>query len=362
MTKKYFLVLMLAAFTISGNPVSAVDPFGKYLLSLAELGSKYGSPVDTYEDVKKITDIRPYFSGIGPIIGSGELHSQYNKVIKEADGKAFLAKINSTGGMVYKDKTFGGFLAEHLYLDSGSYDDLHVWHDKKIMPDDMPYDYDPGNRPHEKKYYLCLLKDWQYLPVSDELEPDAKSCEKNRDWCTEPDCKKGKQEDINEDGDFDDPEDINESDKHDRTKNNVYTELGRLLEKKAVNVTTDIDMDTSGIEFTMHFKDRTPLIDGCVDNEFPELGKTNPATTGDWYQIQGLKITDNKSKYVGTSLVLGIIDKYPTGDWKKEENWKVEPPRKLKSGDDTDYVILPNSCHGVMRYSVFAWDESGNVN
>ncbi len=354
---------MLLVFTISSNPAAAVDPFGLSLLKLADLTSKYGSPIDTYEDVYKIEDIRPFFSGVGPIIGTGELSSSYNKNIKEADGKKFLAKIAATGGMVYKDKTFTGFLEEHLYLDAGSFDDMQVWHDDKVPPGGFPFDYDPKERPHEKKYYLCLLGGWQYLPVSNDLEPDAKSCDKNRDWCTEPECKKGKQEDISGDGDFDDPEDINESDQHDRDKNNVYTDLGNKLKHRAVSVTQDIDMNTSGMEFKMNFKDRTPpLIDGCADDKFPELGAAKPATTGDWYKVEGLKITDNKSKFVGTCLVLGIIDKYPSTTWQKEENWKAEPPRKIKSGDDTDYVILPNSCHGVMRYSVFAWDESGNVN
>jgi len=358
-TKKnvFLLVLSLLLCVTAGY---ADDAFSIKMIKLADLRSKFGtSPLNTYEDVEDITDIKPYVTGVGPIIWPGYLESRYNKVIKEEEGRNLLEMINSFGGMVYHEKSFIGFLYENFYLDAGSYDKERIWHDSKVTS--FPFTYKPGDKPHRRKYHLCIKGGWQYIPPVN-FDPDAKSCDKNKAFCDYPPCVKEEKEDKNEDGDFDDPEDKNQGEEHHQPTNNVYTKLGSDI-KGCVVTATGAETDTSGEKYEMNFADRTPpLIDGCVDGKFPELGKNKPATTGDWYKVEGLKITDNYSKKIGTCLVLGKIDKYPSGEWEKEENWFPEPPREIDSGSETDHVIMPNACHGVMRYSVFAWDKSGNVN
>lgn len=346
---------------------AAADPYSMQILGLAELGSDFGSPtefddVNTYEDVNNITGIGPRFSGVGPILSPGILNSDYNHVIKDDVGMALLKKISDNGGMVYKEKDFLDFLMNNFYLDYGEFnsDPIPVWTERSIGS--FPHTYITGNRPHKKVFHLCLRGGFEYIPVSDDLKPDAKSCDTNKTLCDYSVCTKEEREDVNGDGDENDPEDVTVEEKHKQTTNNVFTKLGSILHsrrEKAVGV----ESDSSGIEFNITFKDRTPpRIEGCVDGKFPELGINKPATTGDWYKVEGLKITDNVSKKIGTCMVLGKIDKYPTDKWKAEENWIAEPARVIDSGTESDYVIMPNACHGVMRYSVFAWDEDGLVN
>ncbi len=359
MTKKALLTLLILAFSIVCNQAFAQDPFAIKVLNLAQLKSKFGAPVNTYEDVDDITEIRPYVAGVQPTLSPGKLNSVYNKIIPAKTGKELLELIGDDG-IVYKDKTFLGFLAEHFYLDSGSFDKEGNWHEKTVTV--FPYTYKPGNKPHKKKYFLCLSGGWEYIPPSKDLLPDKISCDVNKDLCDYPPCKEGKKEDVNGDGDYDDPEDINEDDEHKQKTNNVYSKLGSDLHSRRI-VSTGADKNTSGSKFEMNFADRTPpRIEGCVGGEFPDIGVMKPATTGDWYIMEDLKIVDNFTEYIGTCVVLGKIDESPPGEWAKGEDWKIGDPMVIKSSEKTDYLMLPNTCHGVMRYSVFAWDEGGLVN
>ncbi len=362
MKKNCILIFTAIVFIILCGQLQAQDSFPIQILKLADLRSKFGAPVETYEDVDDITDIRPYFSGVGGIIDPGTLNSNYNSQIFSAQqGKNFLNHIAELGGLVYKEKSsFLNFLLAHLYLDAGSFDEEGNWHDQKVEA--FPFTYKPGKKPHTKKYYLCLRDGWEYIPPSNDILPNAKSCAVAKHLCTPPHCQEEKKEDVNEDGDYDDSEDINEPEKHNQPDNNVYVKLGSALHARRTQAPL-IDMNKSGVEFKMKFADRTPpRIEGCFGGKFPDLGTGKPATTGDWYKVEGLTITDNFSKHIGTCLVLGKIDKFPAKDWESEENWFPEPVRVIPSGGETDYIIMPNSCHGGMRYSVFAWDKDGNVN
>lgn len=355
--------LLVVLFILSGclTAFAQADPYAVSLIKLADLRSNFGgSPLNTYEDVDDITGIRPYMTGIGPVLWPGYLESDFiGKVVKESEGRSLLNKISSFNGMVYHEKSFIDFLYDNFYLDAGSFDKEMVWQPNQVKK--FPFIYKPGDRPHRRRYWLCMKGGWQYIPPSDDLAPDAKSCDKNKALCDSAFCQKEEKEDKNGDGDFDE-EGETTPEKHEQPTNNVYTKLGKDL-KDRLMTSSGAEMESSNEKYEMIFADRTPpLIDGCVDGKFPELGKTKPATTGDWYKVEGLKITDNYSKKIGTCLVLGKIDKYPSGEWEKEENWFPEPPREIDSGSETDHVIMPNACHGVMRYSVFAWDKAGNVN
>lgn len=366
MAKKYLFIgiLFILNMAVTNQPVCAqADPFSLKVLSMAELGSDLGkNNIDTYEDVSTITGIRPMFSGTGPMLTPGYLNGNFNGVVKEDKGRELLNKIALNNGAVYKEKNFYDFLMDHFYLDSGYFNDdlVPLWMDQKVAA--FPYDYNPGTRPHQKRFHLCISGGFEYIPDSSSLAPDAKSCDTNKNLCDYPPCKREEKEDVNGDGDEDDPEDIVQHEEHHQTTNNVYTNLGNTLHglrRSGIGV----EMNSSGINYILTFKDRTPpTIEGCVDGKFPELGALKPATTGDWYKVEGLKISDNASKKIGTCMVLGKIDKFPSSTWSAEENWIAEPPRVIDSGSETDYVIMPNACHGVMRYSIFAWDDNGLVN
>lgn len=354
-----FLLVVLFILPGCSTAFAQADPYAVSLIKLADLRSNFGgSPLNTYEDVDDITGIRPYMTGIDPVLWPGYLESNYNKVIKDSQGYDLLNKIKSFNGMVYHEKSFIGFLYENFYLDAGSFDQYSVWHPNQVTS--FPHTYKSGNNPHQITYWLCMKGGWQYIPPSDDLKPDDVSCKTNKSLCDYPPCVREGKDDKNGDGIFD-PDEIQEE-KHEETEKNVFTKLGSDL-KKRLMTSSGAEMDSSSEKYVMNFADRTPpLIDGCDDGKFPELGKNKPATTGDWYKVEGLKITDNFSKKIGTCLVLGKIDKYPSGEWEKEENWFPEPPREIDSGSEADHVIMPNACHGAMRYSVFAWDEAGNVN
>ncbi|HNX76175.1 MAG TPA: hypothetical protein PLM07_06270 [Candidatus Rifleibacterium sp.] len=367
--KACFFASITVLLLFSSSPASAdALGFAKNILSLADLKCDFGWGVDTYEDVKTVTGIEPKVSGLEMVLTPDEFENS-SKMLKEADGKKLLDLINKNGGAVINEEKFLAFLYKHFYLDSGSRDKEQVWHKEEERK--FPFDYD-GKRtrkPHTKRYFLCLDEKptWHYTGPPGDIKPDAKSCDVNRDFCGygEKDngnpCERWEEKtDLNGNGNTDDPGEKVKQERHNQTEPNVYTNLHKYLKKEEG---VGVKENQSDVEFKLIFKDRTPpIIEGCKDGKFPELGSDKPATTGDWYKVEGLKISDNSSKFVGTCLALGKIDRIPALTWTAEENWVFEPPRALTSGEDTDYVIMPNACHGVMRYSVFAWDKSGNIN
>lgn len=365
MKKNAICALLLPIMAIFSTVNANAEDFSKFILNQSSLNSSCGNPVNTYEDVDPIENIMYTNSADGPIIKLGTLLGTYNPPNKESVGRAFINQIKDAGGIILTNTpmTFSEFLGnKRFYLDSGSYDDSNVWSARKV--EEFPFTYDSTSTPHRKKYYLCLTGGFNYIQPFD-MEPNASSCANSstKDWCDygPGKCKKGKD---GEDEDGDGIEEIPpESEEHIYSLN-VYKNLGDFAVSKKATA-TGVKEKESGIEFTLNFDDRTPpRIEGCSGGEFPSIGVNSPATTGDWYKVQGLKITDNSGdeSKIGTCLVLGKIDTEPSTTWVSSENWVGEPPREITSGSETDYVIMPNSCHGIMRYSIFAWDEAGNLN
>jgi hypothetical protein len=173
MLKNNFLTFTIIFFVILCGQLQAQDSFPIEVLKKADLRSKFGAPVETFEDVDDITDIRPYFSGTGMIINPGTLNGNYNsQIFTASQGKGFLGTISASGGMVYKEgMSFINFLLNHLYLDSGNFDEEGTWRDQKV--EKFPFTYKPGKKPHTKRYYLCLKGGWEYIPPSDDIEPNA---------------------------------------------------------------------------------------------------------------------------------------------------------------------------------------------
>ncbi|GAB4267072.1 MAG: hypothetical protein Kow0029_01310 [Candidatus Rifleibacteriota bacterium] len=297
---------------------------------------------------------------------------EYKKPVSKEKGDKLIKRINDAKGMIYtKDKDLKKLIEENVRLDGRKIHKKTKKVKNKIvgLPFFIPAEetVDPG----EEELKLTLKGGWKYiLPFS--YSPDAVSCDVNTRLCKFPPCiliddDPDFEEDADEDGYADDDpgKEVKKDERvieHHQVEFNVYKELAKVIEM-VMKEAKEITKDESNLVLRVIMQDRTPpRIVGCDNGNFPELGKDTPATTGDWYQIKGLRIIDNGSYLVGTCLCLGKIDKYPSIGWTEEEDWVKENPRKLLSGDEAEYVILPNMCHGVMRYSVFAWDEDGLLN
>lgn len=336
------------------------SPLSLRLINECNFTSDFGNPVNTYEDVDPITTIGPRADNSGPMIKHVEINA-FNIPVKAETGQALIDKINQTDGRVLYDPGFLNFMKKYMYIESGGYDEKREkWYSGKIVRN-FPTDYDPGTQPHMEFYYLCLSGGWYYIPPVS-YPPDAKSCDVKRDLCDYPPCIKEEKDDDDDDGDGDTNETIQDEEHHQPT-NNVYRDLAAYLYGRVIPG-SPVERDESGKVFTMTFSDRTPpRILGCTGGMFPEIGADEPATTGDWYQVKGLKISDNSTGYVGTCLCLGKIDGAPSKNWAENAEWvKEQPFLKVKSGEDSQHIIMPNSCHGVMQYSIFAWDENGLLN
>jgi hypothetical protein len=320
---------------------------------------KHGNPVITFEDVDVITNIGPRTDGYGPTIRHADINA-FQQPVKDETGQSLIDKINLTDGRALYEPNFLHFMKKYMYIEAGNYDDDNNWHSNSIISG-FPVDYDPGDKPHNKSFFLCLNGGWWYIPPI-VYPPDAKTCDVKEELCDYPPCIKEEKEDGDEDGNGI-PDEVKVEKKHLQPTKNAYKNLAQVLYgKKLPGV--PIEKDSSGKVFNMTFRDRTPpVIKGCVDGSFPEIGKDKPARTGDWYRVEGLTISDNSSDYLGTCLCLGKIDGYPGLSWKDAQDWiKEEPFQKVKNNEETQYVIMPNSCHGIMLYSIFAWDESGLLN
>jgi len=347
--------------------IVAQDSFSLTVLRAIAIKSDYGNPIDTYEDVDPITGIYAELSGINPVTSQGEISSTFGGFARKSTAEDFFARLEAFGGLVFSNGSmdFASFLAGNFYLDAGYMvkdedTGAETWHDRiwSPLPDLTFPDYDSTDKPHERKYYLCFSADFQYVEPF-RVDPNALSCADYRQFCDYPPCKKKIEED--------DPASAGakitvQEEEHEQTELNIYKNLADIIGDHIRDASAMVE-NQSGIDFTLRFKDRTPpRIDGCVNGDFPELGADNPATTGDWYRVEGLTITDNSKGKIGTALLLGKIDTSPTATWASEEQWVLEKPSVIESGDETDHVIMPNSCHGVMRYTVYAWDKHGNLN
>ncbi len=366
--KKLMCLSLFLLISLFPMQASAQDPFSLSILRSVEIKSNFGSPVDTYEDVEPITGIRATFPGAGPITSQGEISSKFGGFAKDETAVEFFNRLVGSGGLIYSSGSmdFAAFLAQHFYLDGGNMGTdkktgAQVWSANILRPSSSLTfaNYDDTDHPHEKKCFLCLDANYQYIIPFAKPAPNSVSCADHRAFCNFPPCKEKQKKD--------DPASagatiVTQKEEHIQTIPNIHKNLRDVIVGNLADAFPVIE-NQSGIDFTLKFKDRTPpRIDGCVDGELPELGVDRPATTGDWYKVEGLRITDNASDRVGTALLLGKIDTSPAATWSSEEQWVLEKPSVIESGAETDHVIMPNSCHGVMRYTVYAWDKEGNLN
>ncbi len=357
-----FLIVFITAAVNAQN-------FTKSMLQYVEMTTDFDNPVNTFEDVTPITGIRAQFSDTGPFINKATIDSklcEFGNFAKKAAADNFFNKLNLYSGLIYSETEpdFSSFLASHFYLDAGHekiYDDgrPRSWHSVFSYPrQDLTFsNYGNTTNPHGRVYSYCIRSSFKYIQPFPQPPLNSVSCEDCRPLCNYPPCVRKK---VGEDPASAGVMITLQEEKHEQTEPNIYKDLKSMI--TLLDAPKLVEKE-SGIGFTMTFKDRTPpRIEGCVDGDFPELGAVKPATSGDWFKVEGLKIIDNSGGKVGTALLLGKIDTSPVSVWADEEKWILEKPRVVQSGAETDQVIMPNSCHGAMRYTMYAWDSSGNVN
>ena len=365
---KKLLCLLLTVSALLQPTFAHAEDFTLTILRSVFIDSDFGNPVNTFEDVDPITGIKASFADNGPITGQSEISSKFQGFARKSTVDDFFARLLGSGGLIFKsgNMDFASFLAAHFYLDAGSkYIDEGAieptWHEQKTgINGDLTFaDYETTARPHERIYNFCLDANYQYIKPFPQPAPNAISCVDHRQFCNYPPCKEKEEEE--------DPASAGvmitiQEEEHDGTVPNIYKSLADQILANLAPASPIVE-NQSGIKFNMKFEDRTPpRIEGCVDGDFPELGADQPATTGDWYRVEGLRIKDNSGGKIGTALMMGKIDASPQATWSSEENWILEKPTIIESGSNADHIVMPNSCHGVMRYTVYAWDRNGNLN
>lgn len=363
MKKFILLCVVIGVFGVAPQCAGDLDSGSLYLLRQVDMNSDFGNPVETYEDVDYITNIRLEHSGNNPFINQGDLQSNYVLPIRESTGKALINKINATGGVAFSS-TAGNFVdfANNgiFYLDGGYYDEYGVWQTNRI--NSFPHDYKNTKNPHKIFYNYCIRGGFKYVKPPLVIPPNAKSCDHNRNWCYHPPCTKQVKEDGDENGNGIYGEILVYGNHPPFAPNNVYVDLAAKIEGY-LKTATEIKESESGKTFYINFKDRTPpTIEGFTGDDFPELGNIVPATTGDWYKSDGFIIKDNATKKIGVGIAIGAIATAPPPLWRDGEDWVIVNSRVIDTGEEAKHIILPNSCHGVMRYSIFAWDENGLLN
>ena len=328
--RKLRSLLMIVAWAIFLSTVgySADLNFSNAIFNSYSKKTDFRLSINTYEDVDEIVKVGASVLSGSDLVISKQMLDRFKDPIPLTDAAKFFDKLNKNKGMIIlKNKSYKEFLSENFYLEAGRYfkDDLgkKQWRDKHFKPFGFRYFDNQNSQPHSERFYFCLKKGFEYCPpfkLSD-LSANASGTE--------------------------------------------LVGLDKEIKKRKKKFKGLLKKD-SGVFFDLIFQDRTPpIITGCVDGQFPELGKVKPATTGDWYRIDGLSIADNSGNVSGTCLCLGKIDNYPsTKEWGKNfsTEWIVEEERPCPGGVVDNYVILPNTVHGAMEYSVFAWDQSNNLN
>lgn len=329
---------------------------------------------EVYEDVDEF-EIEV---GMGSLkfINKVDLINNFNRPVKESVGRAFLNSI--ANGAVYLHSPGQGhmkhFLQRYVYLCRSNFgtDDFgnptEHWRKTQFpLRITKKMTKDPG----VEEFHLSLKPSdsspdkWQYISqlTAPTPPPNSASCRVNREWC-DYSPNKCEKPDLDADGN-----EIIGSGKHCEELNCYGGDGKPTIFDIVENMANDSDGferpdNESGLKFRLEVLDRTPpTFDNINGDNFPDLAKTTPATTGDFYAIEGLVINDNSGGDISLCMILGEILDFPDNiDWQQSESWVKLQARTVESGSESGYIIIPNLCHGIMRYSIFAWDQHGLLN
>jgi hypothetical protein len=321
-------------------------PFELLLLNSVKMHPDFthGLSFDTYEDIQGV-EFAPYIDL--PIVFLNA--NNVPNIMTLAQGNAFFNSM-SPYVIVSEVDNSADFINKYFFLDAGHYDrEEEMWMDSLIGPGmgTFPYTYNHNlNTPHHRSFCLCISGGFQYMINPPRLYPNSNIC----DWGM---CNCVPLRDA--EGNI-----INRHPNRSRT-NNLYTNVRARFFTNLQTANTYKENE-SGIGFSLNLHDRTPPRVQGAGNNFPTQEGDYAATTDDAYTLNGLVLVDNSSDVIGYLFTRGKISGQPASYWKNDEVWENERSGTIYEGNPINKEINLNKCHGVMSYSIFAWDEDGNVN
>lgn len=346
--KKNIVVLVLFVFLVSGSAFS--QPFELIYLNSIKMHPSFsnGLSFDTYEDIEEI-EFAPYSELPITYLNINNIPN----IMTVAEGNRFFNGL--TPYIILSETDVGAdFLNSYFFLDGGHYDrEDDEWKYSLIGPGmgSFPFIYDSNlNTPHHRSFCLCIRGGFRYIINPPRLQPNGNICDYGMCNCTPL---------RNACGNV-----INWHPNRSRY-NNLYVNF-RSNFLRNVSTANEYKENQSGIGFSLNLHDRTPPTVGETDDSFPTQEGDFAVTTNDAYSLTGLTIDDNSADVIGYVFTMGHLNTEPHSIWQTEEVWNKTLHGTLYAGNPINREIFfperTNRHHGVVRYSIFAWDEDGNIN
>ncbi|HOY65584.1 MAG TPA: hypothetical protein PLP29_01785 [Candidatus Ozemobacteraceae bacterium] len=233
-------------------------------------------------------------------------------------------------------------------------------------------DEPPHDAPDSIEYIAGLEGGWKYVLPPTWPGPHF-TCDCHKRGCPGSVCEEHEVPDPKPD----DPGHMKTDVDHKRASANVCYDNGPVKSSLETDHTGNKKEPEGTVTFKITWKDRTPpQITGATGNEighFPYLGrKPGPpstarrATTGDFFKPSDLTAKDNDEGILTSRFAIGRINGPvdATSAWNPVETWDwIGSEAKSLSGMHLGkHVFLPNDCLGEMKYSVFVWDKNNVLN
>jgi len=345
------------------------------------------SPVDTFEDVDAIRNIRIVVPDVNMLFVSWS--RLMNLLSNHFDHKT----LGTLQSMLNAPKVLLGgptgaedvdqFYRKYAFLvrgpcpgcdKPGHIHTAGAWHYNQQMSwGGNSLDEPPHDSPDSIEYIASINGGWRYVDPPPSWPEPHFTCDCHKRGCPGNVC-----------SDDTVPDPTPEDPAHTRTETNH--------KRAAENICYDNTVIKSGIEtgkegkkkepegtetFRIVWKDRTPpRITGVNGNDigrFPYLGRkpgspstARKATTGDFFKPCDLTADDNDGGILSSRFAIGRMNGpvdassvwAPTEEWQ----WIGDAAQSISGKPLAKHVFLPNDCLGEMKYSVFVWDKNGILN
>lgn len=290
-------------------------------------------------------------------------------VIREQEGNAFFNFIQN--GVVILDESRESFI-NRLYLsnsfaytdDDGSLQWVPRYYGNNrelaIIPPAAT------RNPGLVRLIRCFVGNWRYLAPVNDPGPDDISCSfPELDLCDPNICRIVEVTVWCEDeNDYVDEEQMVHVPSDGVP---VYSDFYSLMDIRTAAAVEHTMTQPAGSAFDITIHDRTPpnIIVSGMTGILPTLGGTIPATTGDWYRVNEIRFRDNYSGVHCMLMVGRVEDPGQNAVWQEHQDWFKLPvdyfPRNSPL-ENQEFIIMPNMVHGFMGYTIFLWDDDGNLN
>jgi len=345
------------------------------------------SPVDTFEDVGAIKNIRIVVPDANTLFVSwselmnllsnhfdhktlGRLQSLLNvpkAILGGPAGVEDAVKFYQKYAFLVRGPCPGCDKPGHVHLDG-------AWHYNQQMSwGGGSLDEPPHNSPDSIEYLAALTGGWRYVDPPKAWPGPHFTCDCHNRGCPSNVCT----ENTVPDPKPEDPTNTKTETDHKRAAENICYENANLkstLETEKVGK----KKEPEGTEtFKITWKDRTPpRITGANGNDigqFPFLGHkpgttstARRATTGDFFKPCDLTAEDNDGGILSSRFAIGRMNGPVDASsvWTPAEEWQWigDTIPSISGKPLAKHVFLPNDCLGEMKYSVFVWDKNGILN